>query len=100
MPTQHVISLISGPIYVGIVHMSSHRGVCRIKKHSGNLFCRVTVSIKLCAAICLINLHVINVLAGILPCYRQGTRALYFTTVLEEKAAMLNDIRLLKFLDS
>jgi len=40
-------------------------------------------------------LHVINVLAGILPHFRQGIRGLYFTIVLEEKglAASLNDIR-------
>jgi len=45
-------------------------------------------------------LHVTIVLAGILPFYRQGTRGLYFTIVLEDKTALLNDIRLLKFLDS
>jgi len=39
-------------------------------------------------------------LGGSLPCYRQGTRGLYLTVVLEEKAASLNDIRLLKILDS
>jgi len=45
-------------------------------------------------------MHVINDLAGILPCFRQGTHGLLFTIVLEDKTAMLNDIRLLKFLDS
>ena len=46
------------------------------------------------AAIWWINLHVIVVVAGALPCFRQGTRGLYFTIVLEEKMASLNGIRL------
>jgi len=45
-------------------------------------------------------LQVIIDLAGILPCVRQGTRGSYIAIVPEVKTALLNDIRLLKFVES